>query len=90
MTSKRSRLEIYLDVLKAIERGNEKRTRIMYCTNVSWNPLMRVLSALKKQGFLLGVVTDTSGCRGDPLRSPWAGARPAPTICRGSSSIERH
>jgi predicted transcriptional regulator len=53
MTSKRSRLEIYLDVLKAIKKGTNKPTRIMYRTNLSWKPLMEVLDAMMKQNLLV-------------------------------------
>jgi len=46
MSSKRSRIEIYLDVLHAIKRGTHKPTRIMYRTNLSWKPLMSILEPL--------------------------------------------
>jgi predicted transcriptional regulator len=52
MTSKRSKLDIYLDVLKAIRRGTHKPTRIMYRTNLSWKPLMEVLGSLSNQGLI--------------------------------------
>ncbi len=52
MTSKRSRLEIYVDVLKTIKKGTHKPTRIMYRTNLSWKPLMKVLGSLADQGLI--------------------------------------
>ncbi len=52
MTSKRSKLEIYLDVLKAVRKGTYKPTRIMYRTNLSWKPLMEVLDSLAEQGLI--------------------------------------
>jgi predicted transcriptional regulator len=52
MTSKRSKLEIYLDILKVIKKGTHKPTRIMYKTNLSWKPLMTILEALVDQGFI--------------------------------------
>jgi predicted transcriptional regulator len=52
MTSKRSRLEIYVDVLKTIRKGTHKPTRIMYRTNLSWKPLMKVLGSLADQGLI--------------------------------------
>jgi len=52
MTSKRFRLEIYLDVLKTIKKGTCKPTRIMYRTNLSWNPLMKILDSLERQGLV--------------------------------------
>jgi len=53
MTSKRSRLEIYLDILKVVSKGTRKPTRIMYKTNLSWKPLMKVLDSLTAQGFIV-------------------------------------
>lgn len=58
MSLKRSRLEIYLDVLKVVSKGTEKPTRIMYRTNLSWKPLMKILESLQAQGL---VVTDRNG-----------------------------
>jgi len=52
MNSKRSRIEIYLDVLQAIKRGTHKPTRIMYRTNLSWKPLMVVLESMIEQGLI--------------------------------------
>ena len=54
MNYKRSKLEIYLEVMKAINRGTEKPTRVMYKTNLSWQPLMKVLESLQDQGFITG------------------------------------
>lgn len=52
MSLKRSRLEIYLDVLKVINEGVEKPTRIMYSTNLSWNTLKEALRSLHDQGMV--------------------------------------
>jgi predicted transcriptional regulator len=52
MTSKRSKLEIYIDVLKTIRKGTYKPTRIMYRTNLSWKPLMKVLGSLTDQDLI--------------------------------------
>jgi len=52
MTSKRSKLEIYVDVLKTIRKGTSKPTRIMYRTNLSWKPLMKVLHSLDDQDLI--------------------------------------
>jgi predicted transcriptional regulator len=52
MTSKRAKLEIYLDVLRAIKKGTNKPTRIMYKTNLSWKPLTKVLDSLVEQGLI--------------------------------------
>ncbi len=52
MSSKRGRLEIYLEVLRVVRKGTEKPTRIMYKTNLSWKPLMKVLKSLRDQGLV--------------------------------------
>jgi predicted transcriptional regulator len=49
---RRSRLEIYFDVLEAVERGVHKPTRIMYSTNLSWKTLREVISVLTSKGFI--------------------------------------
>ncbi len=35
-----------------MRRGNEKPTRIMHRTNLSWQPLGRILKSLVKQGLV--------------------------------------
>ena len=52
MDPKRSRLEIYLDVLRVIRRGTHKPTRIMYRTNLSWIPLMKILDSMIDQTLI--------------------------------------
>jgi len=52
MSLKRSRLEIYLDVLKVIGKGTQKPTQIMYKSNLSWKPLMKILESLVDQGLI--------------------------------------
>jgi predicted transcriptional regulator len=52
VASKRSRLEMYLDVLNAIKKGVCRPTRIMYRTNLSWKPLMEVLDAMMTQELI--------------------------------------
>lgn len=49
---RRSRLEIYYDVLQAISGGIQKPTRIMYKANLSWIPLQEILKSLLTQGFI--------------------------------------
>ena len=50
---KRSRLEVYFDVLKAIGEGVDKPTRIMYKANLSWNTLEDALSTLVNKEFVV-------------------------------------
>ena len=49
---KRSRLEIYFDVLRVVMKGVSKPTRIMYSANLSWNSLQGILQSLLDQGFI--------------------------------------
>ena len=49
---RRSKLELILDVLKAVMNGTEKPTRIMYEANLSWTVLNSILSSLMSQGLL--------------------------------------
>ena len=50
--TRRSRLDIYFDVLEVVERGVDKPTRIMYETNLSWRVLKEIFSTLVSKGFL--------------------------------------
>ncbi|MCW3987267.1 MAG: hypothetical protein NWE87_03010 [Candidatus Bathyarchaeota archaeon] len=57
---RRSRLEIYFDVLKTIENGTEKPTRIMYETNLSWTSLISVFATLIDSDFIRAEKNKTS------------------------------
>jgi len=52
MNGKRSRLEMYLDVLERIEQGISKPTNIMYKCNLSWRPLREILELLIEKGLV--------------------------------------
>jgi predicted transcriptional regulator len=52
MSFKRSKLEIYLDLLQIIKKGTYQPTRIMYQTNLSWQPLMAALESMLEQGLI--------------------------------------
>jgi predicted transcriptional regulator len=52
MSNRRSKLEITLDVLKAVRDGGDKPTRIMYVANMSWNPTQELLERLVMEGHL--------------------------------------
>jgi predicted transcriptional regulator len=58
VSPKRSKLQIYLDVLKAIKKDTHKPTRIMYRTNLSWNPLMKILDSLIDQELIIAQESD--------------------------------
>ena len=50
--SRRSRFEICLDILRAINKGARKPTRIMYAANMSWRPLQKLLASMMSGGFI--------------------------------------
>ena len=50
--TRRSRLEIYFDILEVIERGVNKPTQIMYKTNLSWATLQDIFETLINGGFI--------------------------------------
>lgn len=52
MTRRRSKLEIYLEVLWIIKEGTRKPTRIMYGANLSWKPLHKILRSMVSQGLI--------------------------------------
>ena len=60
MKSRRSKLEIYLDVLKVIKQGTNKPTRIMYGANLSWKLLQNILSSLVDQSLIVEIDTSES------------------------------
>ncbi|MDQ1279177.1 MAG: 45 protein [Thermoproteota archaeon] len=49
---RRSRLEIYFDILDVINRGIDKPTQIMYKTNLSWTVLQDMFETLANGGFI--------------------------------------
>ena len=52
LTKRRAKLEIMLSVLRAVQKGVDKPTRIMYAANMSWNPTQEVLKKLVEEGYL--------------------------------------
>jgi len=53
MTSRRSKLEIYIDILEEIKDGVIIPTRIMYGANLSWKPLQQILKSLVAQELIV-------------------------------------
>lgn len=51
-SARRSKLEITLAVLKAVDGGETKPTKIMYASNMSWNLTQKVFTDLVEQGLL--------------------------------------
>ncbi len=58
MTNRRSKLEIYIDILEEINNGVIIPTRIMYGANLSWKPLQTILDSLTNQELIEEYVTD--------------------------------
>ena len=52
LVSKRSPLEIRIDILRAVMEGAEEPTAIMHKANLSWIPFCDHLSALREPGFV--------------------------------------
>lgn len=52
MARRRSKLELYLEVLRAVSRGINKPTNIMYKCNLSWAISKEILDSLVEQNFI--------------------------------------
>ena len=52
MSSRRSRFEIYVDILTEIMNGSQKPTKIMYGANLSYKPLKEILQSLLNQNLI--------------------------------------
>ena len=55
---RRSRFEVYLDVLQAVSNGACKHTLMMREANLSYNGLMKILVSLVGQGLLVAIEAD--------------------------------
>lgn len=51
-TSRRSELEVKMDILRVVTQGANKPTQIMYKANLSWVALLVHLKSLVGSGFL--------------------------------------
>ena len=60
MSTRRSKLDIQLEVLKAVRAGVDKPTRIIYAVNMSWKPVRKMIDNIVVRG-LISVITDTGG-----------------------------
>ena len=61
MSVRRSKFEIYVDVLIEIKKGSQKPTKIMYGANLSWKPLQNILKSLVQQNL----ITEIEGTKKD-------------------------
>ena len=55
--TRRSKLEIWLDVLWIIKNGTSIPTHIMYGANLSWKPLQQILKSMVTQGLIIEINT---------------------------------
>ncbi len=55
---RRSKMEMYLDILRAIGSGAEKPTHVMYKANLSWVVMRGFLENLKAQGLVEEAIVD--------------------------------
>ena len=51
--SRRSQMEIQIDILRAVANGNVKPTHIMYRANLSWTRLQKLLDTLVSKNLLM-------------------------------------
>jgi predicted transcriptional regulator len=58
--ARRSQMEIYIDILKAVAEGKKKPTHIMYRANLSWTRLKRYIDFLISQDLLQERINDGS------------------------------
>jgi len=49
---RRGKVEIYIEVLEIIMKGEDKPTRIMYSANLSWKVFQNLLNNLINQGLV--------------------------------------
>lgn len=52
MSIRRSRFEIYVDILTEVMNGSNKPTKIMYGANLSYKPLKVILQSMLDQGLI--------------------------------------
>ena len=57
---KRSRFEIYIDVLVSIKKGRNRVTPIMYQSNLSYKPTREILDFLIKRGLIASEASGNS------------------------------
>jgi len=55
MRARRSKLEMYMDILAVVNEGEKIPTRIMHGANLSWKPLQDMLNSLVEQGLLVEI-----------------------------------
>ncbi len=57
-SDRRSRLETFSDILRAVGSGAQKQTHIMYKANLSWSVVQEYIATLESQGLVEQAVED--------------------------------
>ena len=63
MARRRSKLEIYVEVLSIVKSGTSKPTRVMYDANLSWDHLHRILEPMLRQELIEEIDTTNERSR---------------------------
>jgi len=63
LSPRRSKLQLSMELLHQIYRGESKPTRLMYATNLSWNNLQELLESLVAQGLVNETVASNTNQR---------------------------
>ena len=63
MSGRRSRFEIYVDILTEVMNGSSKPTKIMYGANLSYKPLKKILQSMLDQGLIEEIAGTTKDKR---------------------------
>jgi predicted transcriptional regulator len=53
LSKRRSSFQITIDVLTVIAQGEQRPTRIMYASNLSWKSLKSTLNHLVSKGYII-------------------------------------
>lgn len=61
--AKRSKLDLYLDVLMAVKNGVDKPTNILYKCNLSYKNCKEILRTLTEQGLITVIRDERNGRR---------------------------
>ena len=56
--NRRSKMETYYDILRAIGAGAEKPTHVLYKANLSWAVMQRYIESLEAQGLIVSIDDD--------------------------------
>ena len=59
--SRRSKLEIYIEILANVKRGVDKPTQLMYASNLNWNLFKSVMGMMMRNGHIQEIDTTIRG-----------------------------